>query len=104
MESNGDRWYTQPSVWYGFAGGAIAGAAVALLLAPHSGVETRRQLRRYAERQADQLRTAGASVGEWWDEVKSATAHILKRENEAETDGDGAEREREASLAGINGR
>ena len=103
MESNGDRWYQTPAVWYGFAGGAVIGAAVALLLAPQAGEDTRRQLRRYAERQADQLRSAGATVGAWWDDVRSATAQMVKGDHSVASGNERAEREREVALAGING-
>ena len=56
-------------VWIAFAIGAAAGAAVALLYAPQSGVRTRRQLRRnidegvgYLEDAADYLKQQAESL------------------------------------------
>ena len=50
------------AVW--FLAGAAVGAAVALLFAPYSGHETRRKIRRQAERGADVLSDAGRDIAE----------------------------------------
>lgn len=39
----------KPGIIFAFIGGALAGAAVALLVAPDSGVNTRRKIREKAE-------------------------------------------------------
>lgn len=44
--------------------GAAAGAAVALLLAPQTGVKTRRQLRRGFEDAGDCIRDVAGSIGD----------------------------------------
>jgi gas vesicle protein len=45
-----------------FAGGAIAGAATALLLAPMSGSETRGNIKRFAVDTKDRLATKAGSI------------------------------------------
>lgn len=56
-----------------FAIGALLGAAVALLLAPASGEETRRKLKQQAKDGADRLkRAAGDLVDDVKDRVKEA--------------------------------
>ena len=45
--------------WFAFAVGVTAGAAVALLYAPQTGVKTRKQLRKGVEDAGDYLEDAG---------------------------------------------
>jgi len=45
-------------------GGAVVGAALGLLYAPQSGVETRRQIRRYAKRAEVQALRYGRDIKE----------------------------------------
>ncbi len=52
------------SVWVAFAIGITAGAAVALLYAPQTGVKTRRQLRRGLENAGDYLKDAADTIGD----------------------------------------
>lgn len=45
-----DNGYSAGAVAFAFLAGAVIGAGAALLLAPQSGVETRRLLKNYAEK------------------------------------------------------
>lgn len=46
----------RPGIIFAFIGGALAGAAAALLMAPDSGVNTRRKIREKAEADYEALR------------------------------------------------
>jgi gas vesicle protein len=50
--------------WAGFGIGLAAGAAIALIYAPQSGVRTRRQLRRNWEDASEYIRDTASTVGE----------------------------------------
>jgi gas vesicle protein len=56
--------YTNTNAVSWFIGGAILGAAVALLLAPQTGVRTRRNLARQAERGRKSLLESGQEMFE----------------------------------------
>ncbi|MEK6694944.1 MAG: YtxH domain-containing protein [Nitrospirota bacterium] len=49
-----DNGYSAGAVAFAFLAGAVIGAGAALLLAPQSGVETRRLLKNYAEKAEEQ--------------------------------------------------
>jgi len=53
--SNMERTCSAQAVVLAFLGGAIAGAAVGMLLAPKSGEETRRVLKGYAKRTEEEV-------------------------------------------------
>jgi gas vesicle protein len=62
MSKNNDNQYGAGHLAFAFLGGAAAGAAVALLTAPKSGRETRKQLRGYAESGVDKGRQLPEAV------------------------------------------
>lgn len=62
----------------GFAAGALAGAAIALLFAPKSGREVRRELK---GRASEVTRRVGAAADELMTEVRSALPHGDKEEH-----------------------
>lgn len=59
-----DRGFSPGAVGLAFLSGALVGAAVALLLAPQSGQESREQLRRYARRAEGDLRELAGKASE----------------------------------------
>lgn len=59
-----ERGFSPGAVGLAFLSGALVGAAVALLLAPQSGQESREQLRRYARRAEDDLRELAGKASE----------------------------------------
>jgi gas vesicle protein len=71
MSNNGS---SAGSVLLAFAVGALAGAAVALLYAPASGVETRRKVAQKAREGKDTLGAAVERGREVYDEVRRATS------------------------------
>lgn len=56
-------------------GGAVIGAALGLLYAPQSGIETRRQMRRYAKRAEVQALRYGRDITE---HVKEHIGHAVE--------------------------
>ena len=56
--------------------GALVGAGAALLLAPASGIETRKRLRREARRA---YLKGGEAVGDAWDEGERAARRLARR-------------------------
>lgn len=65
----GDRDASSNAVLMAFISGAALGAAVAVLLAPCSGRESRTRLRSYAKRAEDTLRAFVEEAAETWEEV-----------------------------------
>jgi len=61
----------------GFAAGALAGAAIALLFAPKAGRETRREIK---GRASEVTRRVGAAADEMMTEVRNALPHGEKEE------------------------
>lgn len=75
-----------------FLMGLAVGAGLALLLAPQSGAETRRMIRRRARRAADSMRDAAEDVA---DNVRDQVEHAKRRVEEGlETAKDVIEREK----------
>ena len=62
-----DRGFSPGAVGLAFLGGALIGAAAALLLAPKSGRETRDQLRGYARKAEDGVRDLADKAGQALD-------------------------------------
>jgi gas vesicle protein len=62
-----DRGFSPGAVGLAFLSGALVGAAVALLMAPQSGRETREQLRGYARKAEDDLRDLAGKATEAFD-------------------------------------
>jgi gas vesicle protein len=92
------------SVLLAFLAGAAAGAVAALLYAPQSGRESRKQLRTYARRTEENVRDLAERAGELWDdavgkglefveekknvltEALDAGREAMRRERERQTD------------------
>ncbi|MBI4401109.1 MAG: YtxH domain-containing protein [Nitrospirae bacterium] len=64
-----DRGFSAGAVGLAFLSGALIGVAVALLLTPQSGRETQEQLRGYARRAEDRVRSLAGKAGEVFDEA-----------------------------------
>lgn len=64
-----ERGTSTATVVLAFLSGAALGSVAALLLAPQSGRESRKQLRGYARRAEDQLRELAGRAGEVFDEA-----------------------------------
>jgi len=64
--------------WATFLAGAFIGAGVALLCAPHPGIELRSKLRDYADRAKDELMEQGREV--WDTAVKRGKEYYEKGE------------------------
>jgi gas vesicle protein len=56
--------------------GAAIGAGAALLMAPQSGNDTRKQLRRGARRLASR---SSSAVSDWWDDTDREARRLLRR-------------------------
>ncbi len=61
-----DRGLSSGMVVLAFLGGALLGAAAAILLAPQAGRESREQLRGYARRTGENLETLADEAAEAW--------------------------------------
>lgn len=72
-----DRGFSPGAVGLAFLSGALVGAAVALLLAPQSGQETREQIRGYARKTEDDLRDLAGKATEALDEVVERGREVL---------------------------
>lgn len=66
-------------VWIAFAIGVSAGAAIALLYAPQSGVRTRRQLRKGLDESVDYLEDAAAYLKEQAEYLSKEAQKVLER-------------------------
>jgi gas vesicle protein len=67
------------SIWFAFGVGVSAGAAVALLYAPQTGVKTRKQLRRSIDEAADYLEDAGDYLKEQAEKLSSEAQKTIKQ-------------------------
>lgn len=65
--------------WLAFGIGVVAGATVALLYAPQSGVKTRKQLRRGVEDAGDYLENAGDYLKAQADRISAEAQKALDR-------------------------
>ncbi len=66
-------------IWIAFGVGVTAGAAVALLYAPQSGVKTRRQLRKNFDDGIDCLEDAAAYLKEQAEALSKEAQKTIKR-------------------------
>jgi gas vesicle protein len=67
------------NVWIAFGLGVSAGAAVALLYAPQSGVRTRRQLKKNFDEGVDYLEDAAGYLREQADYLSKEAQKTIKR-------------------------
>ena len=65
--------------WFAFGIGVTAGAAIALLYAPQSGVRTRRQLRKGVEDASDYLEDAANYLREQSERLSKEAEKAIKR-------------------------
>jgi gas vesicle protein len=65
--------------WFAFGIGVTAGAAIALLYAPQTGVKTRKQLRKGVEDASDYLEDAANYLKEQAERLSKETEKALKR-------------------------
>jgi gas vesicle protein len=65
--------------WFAFGIGVTAGAAIALLYAPQTGVKTRRQLRKGVEDASDYLEDAANYLKEQAERLSKEAEVIIKR-------------------------
>ncbi len=73
---------TKNNYWLAFGIGVAAGAAIALLYAPQSGVKTRRQLRKGVEDAGDYLEDAGDYLKEQAERFSNEAQKAIKRTRE----------------------
>ena len=66
-------------IWVAFAVGVSAGAAVALLYAPQSGVKTRRQLRSNFDDGVDYLEEAASNLKQQAESLSNEARKAFKR-------------------------
>ena len=79
------------SVIVAFMLGAVAGAAVALLMAPASGEETRRRLGERAREGADKAREVAGQGREIWNRQRDTIASAIERGRDAYQQARGAQ-------------
>jgi gas vesicle protein len=77
------------SLLAGIGLGALVGAMAALLLAPHSGAETRTQIRSTADDMLGKLRDSVDDLRGKVDEVIASTKQVIGRRSESTTDTEG---------------
>jgi gas vesicle protein len=65
--------------WFAFGIGVTAGAAIALLYAPQTGVKTRKQLRKGVEDAGDYLEDAANYLKEQAERLSKETEKAMKR-------------------------
>ncbi len=68
--------------WFAFGIGVVAGATVALLYAPQSGIKTRKQLRKGVEDAGDYLEDAGDYLKAQAERFSNEAEKALKRTRE----------------------
>ena len=73
-----DRGCSLGSVGLAFVGGGLVGAAMALLLAPQSGRESRDQMRGYARRAGDHLHECTDTAAQALDEAVDKGREFIK--------------------------
>src|SRR6476646_8812535 len=77
-----DKGCSLGAVGLAFLTGGLAGAAVALLLAPQSGRESREQVRGYARRAEEQVQELAEKATDFMDEAVEAGRTAMHRERE----------------------
>jgi gas vesicle protein len=65
--------------WFAFGIGVSAGAAIALLYAPQTGIKTRKQLRKGVEDAGDYLEDAANYLKEQAERLSKETEKAIKR-------------------------
>lgn len=65
--------------WFAFGVGAAAGAAIALLYAPQTGIKTRKQLRKGIDEAADYLEDAGDYLKEQAEKLSNETQKSIRQ-------------------------
>lgn len=70
------------SYWFAFGVGVTAGAAIALLYAPQTGVKTRKQLRKGAAEAGDYLEEAADYLKEQAERLSHEAQKAVKRTRE----------------------
>jgi gas vesicle protein len=65
--------------WFAFGIGVVAGASIALLYAPQTGVKTRKQLRKGVEDASDYLEDAANYLKEQAERLSKETEKAIKR-------------------------
>jgi gas vesicle protein len=65
--------------WFAFGVGVTAGATIALLYAPQTGVKTRKQLRKGVENAGDYLEEAGDYLKDQADRLNNEAQKAAKR-------------------------
>jgi gas vesicle protein len=78
--------------WIGFAIGAAAGAAVALLYAPQSGTRTRRQIRRGLEDAGEYVKETAETIGGQAEKYMKRGKDVVETVAETATSAYGAAR------------
>ena len=73
-----DRGCSLGAVGLAFVTGGLAGAAVALLLAPQSGREARKQVRRYARRAEDRVHELADTATQVMDQAVDKGREFIK--------------------------
>jgi gas vesicle protein len=73
-----DRGYSLGAVAFAFVSGGLVGAAVALLLAPQSGRESREQLRGYARRAEENVHELGDKATQILDQAVDKGREFIK--------------------------
>jgi gas vesicle protein len=74
-----------------FVLGAVTGAAVALLMAPASGEDTRRRIAERARESADRAREVAGQGRELWNKQRDTLANAVERGRDAYQQARGAQ-------------
>lgn len=71
------------AVFFSFIGGALLGAGAAILLAPESGEKTRKRIRQYSEKIADEIKDRvedmNTKAKKYVDEAKEKIAGVAEK-------------------------